>query len=276
MRLHHPSTFVLAAAAILAACAGPRAVAVSPSPAATRPVDARLALRALTKLVAAINGGDTAQVARFAERTYDARYLGQSGGVPRAVQRWMEIHTLYGPLAVDTLIAADSAQAHAWLRGTISRAWLDVRVFVDSAPPHQITRVGLGRGIRPPFADARTVPVTPAELPARLRRALGEMAGAGLFSGSIAVWSGGRRLFEGSYGMENREAGVPNTPRTRFDLASVGKMFTAVAALQLAESGRLDLDAPVGRYVPSLPPQIGGRVTARQLLEHSSGLGEIG
>ncbi|HEX8245881.1 MAG TPA: serine hydrolase domain-containing protein, partial [Longimicrobium sp.] len=56
----------------------------------------------------------------------------------------------------------------------------------------------------------------------------------------------------------------------------VGKMFTAVAVLQLAESGRLDLDAPVGRYVPSLPPQVGQRVTARQLLEHSSGLGEIG
>ncbi|HEY0035085.1 MAG TPA: serine hydrolase domain-containing protein, partial [Longimicrobium sp.] len=59
-------------------------------------------------------------------------------------------------------------------------------------------------------------------------------------------------------------------------LASVGKVFTAVAVLQLADEGRVDLDAPVGRYVPALPPQVGMRVTVRHLLEHSSGLGEIG
>jgi CubicO group peptidase (beta-lactamase class C family) len=102
------------------------------------------------------------------------------------------------------------------------------------------------------------------------------MSEAGYFSGAVAVHTAGQPVFEAAYGMADREAREANTLRTRFDVASVGKVVTAVAAQQLAQAGRLDQDAPVGRYVPSLPEQIGRRVTARQLLEHSSGLGEVG
>ena len=61
---------------------------------------------------------------------------------------------------------------------------------------------------------------------------------------------------------------------TRFNLASAGKMFTAVAIGQLIDSGRLRLDDPVGRYVEGLKPATAA-LTVRQLLTHSSGLPEF-
>ncbi|HEX2076639.1 MAG TPA: serine hydrolase domain-containing protein [Longimicrobium sp.] len=278
MRRRHFALTLLLSAAALAGCAAPPAgmLASAPAAQAVARADTPRAAQALRGLLAAINSGDSARIARFAERTYDPGHLEGSGGTPRAVQRWMEVHTLYGPLEVDSIVDADSVRARAWLRGRVTRTWIDLLVFVDSAAPHLITRVGMGRGVRPPFADARRPRVSRAALPAHLEGVMREMVDAGYFSGSVAVWKDGAPVFEGAYGMADREAREPNTVRTRFSLASVGKVFTAVAALQLAQAGRLDLDAPVGRYVPSLPRQVGERVTARQLLEHSSGLGELG
>ena len=63
-------------------------------------------------------------------------------------------------------------------------------------------------------------------------------------------------------------------PDTRFNLASVGKMFTAVAAAQLVDSGKVRLDDPIGRHVKGLTPEASA-VTVRQLLDHSSGLGNF-
>ena len=55
------------------------------------------------------------------------------------------------------------------------------------------------------------------------------------------------------YGMANREWDVPNNAATRFRLASISKQFTAAAILQLAERGKLDLDAPLKTYFPDAP-----------------------
>jgi CubicO group peptidase (beta-lactamase class C family) len=61
---------------------------------------------------------------------------------------------------------------------------------------------------------------------------------------------------------------------TRFNLASAGKMFTAVAVAQLLDSGKVRLDEPIGDHVRGLTPEA-SKVTIRQLLNHSSGLGNF-
>ncbi|MEV8512308.1 serine hydrolase domain-containing protein [Dactylosporangium sp. NPDC051484] len=63
---------------------------------------------------------------------------------------------------------------------------------------------------------------------------------------------------------------VPARPDTIYDLASLTKVFTAVLALRLVERGRLDLDAPAARYLPSFVDKPG--ITVRMLLTHTSGL----
>ncbi len=65
---------------------------------------------------------------------------------------------------------------------------------------------------------------------------------------------------------------IPMRPDTIFDLASISKLFTSIAAVQQVERGRLDLDATVASYLPAFAANGKERVTVRQLLTHTSGL----
>lgn len=90
-----------------------------------------------------------------------------------------------------------------------------------------------------------------------------------------AVVAVGRRdslLFLHPVGRLEYDGGAPVTPRTAYDLASLTKVVgLTTAAMMLVDEGKLDLDAPVTRYVPSFAAG-GDSVTVRQLLTHSSGL----
>ncbi len=107
---------------------------------------------------------------------------------------------------------------------------------------------------------------------ARIERAIVQAREQGKVPGmSVAVATGGELVWSGGFGMADLEHSVPATAETVYRLASVSKPITAVAALQLAESGKLDLDAPVRTYVPSFPEKP-WPITARQLLCHQGGI----
>lgn len=114
---------------------------------------------------------------------------------------------------------------------------------------------------------------------ASLRNALQtrlEQAVAAGFSGSVLVADGERVLFERGYGLADPAGKTAVATDTRFNLASTGKLFTTVAVLQLVQQGKLDLDAPVGRYLPGWPiAEVRDTVSVRQLLLHTSGLGSF-
>jgi CubicO group peptidase (beta-lactamase class C family) len=96
------------------------------------------------------------------------------------------------------------------------------------------------------------------------------------FSGAILVAQNGRVLFQKAYGLSDRALGKPNTLDTQFRFGSMGKMFTAVAIMQLVEQGKIDLQAPIGRYLTNYPNQdIATKVTVAQLLSHTGGTGNI-
>jgi CubicO group peptidase (beta-lactamase class C family) len=88
-------------------------------------------------------------------------------------------------------------------------------------------------------------------------------------SAAIAV-EGMLRLSKG-YGYADLENEVRATDQTRYRLGSISKAITAVAVMQLAEAGKLDLDAPVQKYVPSFPEKRQA-VTSRLLLGHLGGV----
>lgn len=87
---------------------------------------------------------------------------------------------------------------------------------------------------------------------------------------SVAVSDRGRRWAVG-VGLADVENDVPVSVETSFRLASISKPITAVAVMQLVECGRLDLDAPIQRYVRRFPEK-NWPVTARQLLGHLGGV----
>ncbi|WP_340646750.1 serine hydrolase domain-containing protein [Phenylobacterium sp.] len=94
------------------------------------------------------------------------------------------------------------------------------------------------------------------------------------FSGALLLRRGDKVIYQRAVGQAERVSGAPNRIDTRFNIASIGKMFTATAVLRLAEQGRIDLDAPILGYLPDYPVRtIAEQITARQLLSHSSGVG---
>jgi D-alanyl-D-alanine carboxypeptidase len=227
----------------------------------------------LQHLISFLNAGDSTKIAEFATRAYHIDYLNSSGGVPRAVRRWLEIHSVYGPIAIDTVIDRAPRRVRAWTRGTMSKAWLDWHLELDSATG-KITRVGLGRGVRPGHAALRHPVLKPDELQRDLRQHVAAMASHDLFSGVVAVQHRGHTVLSEAIGFADREAGMRNQLNTRFDLASVGKIFTAVAIAQLVESGRLSFSDTLARF--QLLPRLARPITIKQLLSHTSGLGELG
>lgn len=89
----------------------------------------------------------------------------------------------------------------------------------------------------------------------------------------VGVAQHGRSLYRRGIGLASVEHGVANTPRTRMRIGSTSKQFTCLAALLLAEEGRIDIDAPVRAYLPELPSisAQGIEPSLRQLMNHSSG-----
>jgi CubicO group peptidase (beta-lactamase class C family) len=105
---------------------------------------------------------------------------------------------------------------------------------------------------------------------ARLR----ELEAADRFSGVVGVRRGDQELMSGAFGYANRTWDVPMAPGVRFDSASITKVFTAVATLQLVESGAFDLATSAIEYLGLEGTGISAAVTPYHLLTHSSGIAD--
>ncbi|MBN3731666.1 serine hydrolase domain-containing protein [Burkholderia sp. Tr-20390] len=86
----------------------------------------------------------------------------------------------------------------------------------------------------------------------------------------VAVAHRGEVLYRRGFGMASLEHGVANTPATRLRIGSTSKHFTCLAALLLAEDGKLDVDAGIRTYLPELP-LLAGDPSLRQLMTHTGG-----
>lgn len=91
------------------------------------------------------------------------------------------------------------------------------------------------------------------------------------FSGMVAVWQSNRQIFERVSGLADRSFKVPVGHNTRFQIASVTKLFVTAAVLKLVDRGSLKLSDEIGKFVPGLNASI-AQVTIEDLLLHRSGL----
>lgn len=92
-------------------------------------------------------------------------------------------------------------------------------------------------------------------------------------SGAVVLIARGDTIvYRRARGMAEVELSVPLAPGQVFRIASITKSFTAALLMQMAARGELALDVPAVRYLPDLP--VDPRVTLRQLLSHTAGIGE--
>lgn len=205
----------------------------------------------ISKYLEAHNSGERARIDAFAAEA------GVTSG-----QLWRLVREL-GPAELE-----QTQGEFCWLRGSISQSILGVRLR-ESDQGVQLV------GIRSGGAPDRPTPLAVLEgdaLKAHLHQYLSACADAGLFSGAVAVARGDDVIFEGAFGIADRAAGRANDTETQFRLASISKMFVAVATLQLVDQGMISLDDTISRFLPDYPERVARQVTVRHLLTHTSGI----
>jgi CubicO group peptidase (beta-lactamase class C family) len=103
-------------------------------------------------------------------------------------------------------------------------------------------------------------------------RYVAQLAAEGKFSGVVLLSHRGRTVLSRSYGLADEERGIRNREDTAFSLSSAGKPFHAVAILQLAQRGELQLSDPVSTHLTGFARDVAEQVTIHHLLSGTSGL----
>lgn len=213
----------------------------------------------------AFDSGSTEQMAQYRARHEPRSDIGHA----------LEFHRQMGGFDVLKVESSEPHAITALIRARNSDSTGRITLTVKAETPEQV-------------ASLRMQPATdvPAEfMPARLDLASAlagvqeratAMAERQQFSGNLLFARGDNTLLERSWGLAEHEAGRANDSETSFRIASMFKMFTAVAVLQLVDAGKLDLDAALDTYLPDYPNRdLATQVTIRHLLTHSGGTGDI-
>ncbi|HIE5095346.1 TPA: serine hydrolase domain-containing protein [Stenotrophomonas maltophilia] len=221
---------------------------------------------AIDDWLAAFNAGSLEDLQAFADT-----YAKKEGSGPRD---YLEFRGSTGPLRVLETIQSTPNRAKLLVMGQLNERAMWVTAGMDPDSPSHVKQFQI-EGTETPdkYKPARVaLPVLMADATAKLEALRAQDA----LSGALLVARNGEVLLDWRGGEADREGGVPVDADTRFRLASSNKMFTSVGILQLVQAGRLGLDDTIGRHLPDYPNKaVAGAVTVRQLLTHTSGLGDF-
>lgn len=155
----------------------------------------------------------------------------------------------------------------AALAGAAVAAGAAVTPAQDTAGAVRAAQTAPAAGARGATAYARTI-----REGRKAARALLEASGAA--SLSLALVSGDRVVWHEGFGHADKATQTAPAADTMYGIGSVSKMLATVAVMQLADKGKVDLDAPLTAYLPSfrMASPAYRQITVRMLLDHSSGL----
>jgi len=229
--------------------------------------------RRLAAWLEAFNAGDYQMLHDFIAGNFAAVALQENSASARAHR---QTHTLFYETQglVPARVEESSPHSISMLaRSLVDEEWLEVTMAVEAEPPHRICRFGIGFQAPP---DDQTTPTvrSDGEMVSELETFLSRLVVADRFSGVVAVAKGSEAVFQGSYGLASRSFEAANGIDTKFNLASMNKMFTAVAVAQLAQEGKIAFGDLVGEHLPDFPnADVARSVTVHHLLTHTSGMG---
>ena len=145
---------------------------------------------------------------------------------------------------------------------------------VDAEPPHQVLKFEIHPIPTPD--DLRPCRMEERDAIAALGTEVDRAMQRDWFSGAVLIAKDGQPVFAEAFGFADRAANLPNTLNTRFRIASIGKMFTAVAVMRLVQDGALALTDPLGTILTDYPNDtVASKVTIHHLLTHTGGTGSI-
>ena len=230
--------------------------------------------RQLVGFLHAINTGDVNLIRNFIAEHFDKSILKQrpAGNLGQGLSY---IQKDSGGLSPYRIEKSTDLEIIVLTREKLTGDWGRFRVQVAAEPPHGITGWGFRVALRPVEASPRGR-MDDAEIARELEAYLGKLVRADLFAGAVLVAKNDHPFFKKAYGLANKTGNVPNRIDTAFSLASMNKMFTAVAIAQLAEQGKLSFNDLITKHLPDYPNKtVAAKVSIHHLLTHTSGMGDF-
>jgi CubicO group peptidase (beta-lactamase class C family) len=251
--------------------------AAAPAAPSVKLPDTKAAQR-LTELLRTINGGGEAALRAEAMSAFE----GADRDPHLAAARSSDLYRILrktGGLDLRQITTSTSARIEVLVESKRTHAWYRVSLFTTAAPPDYVTAapphkiVGFGFDSVTAPANLGRCGLSDPAIARELDRMVGFLARGDQFSGVVRLQRGQRVVYSKAFGEADLASNSANTLQTRFNLASITKMFTAVAVGQLVEAGKVRLSDRVGKVLPELADtDLGRQATVDQLLSHTAGL----
>lgn len=166
-------------------------------------------------------------------------------------------------------------EATALVKSKLTGQLSEIAVEVETQSPYQISVWRLRpQPAKQPGETSPAKKLSDDEIVGELENYLKKLADADVFSGAVLLARNDKVLFKRAYGFANKDFQIPNRLDTRFNLASMGKMFTAIAVAQLVERGKLSYEDTLAKHLPGVIDQAAAeKIKIKHLLSHTSGLG---
>ncbi len=219
-----------------------------------------------------LDSGNIAEFKKYAAENFAPSFL----DVPmeRHLDFFLSMHDMTRGVEFHSIQESAPHQVTALLKNKLTGRWMTLQVRVEPNPPLRIVALG-GRGApKPPAGAPSAKKRSDDEIRDEMQTLMEKLADADVFSGTVLLARDGVPIFQGAYGMANKDFNAPNRIDTKFNLGSMNKMFTAVAVAQLAERGKLSFDDPLSKFLPDFPDRASAeKIKIKHLLTHTAGLG---
>lgn len=190
------------------------------------------------------------------------------------VESELEFRRITGGFNVLRSTSITPYEVHVFLRQRNSDRALLATIIVDEKKPTDIVKFQLEGTELPDELKIKRMQLPKLLNETRIK--LDALEKSDKISGALILAQNDKILFRWTGGDADRARKMAINQDTKFRIASVGKMFTSVAILQLLEADKLSLSDSIAKHLPDYPDRsIAERITIRQLLNHTSGLGGI-
>lgn len=229
--------------------------------------------------VALIENGSEKAIAKFVEDNFSSG--GKAGdGAREAVYSMRKLHLQSGGLEILTVTPPTGPFGMTLtVKAKRGENYARIAIGEDDREPGKIIGFGIWK-MDPPNTDRRVQwpdkQLSEPEMIREIKRQVELRVNEGRFSGVVLIARDDDVLMQVAHGMAERSFGVKNAINTKFNLASVGKMFTATAIAQLVKQGKLSYDDKLIKHLPDfLNREAAEKITIHQLLTHTAGMGTL-
>jgi len=223
-------------------------------------------LRLMRDFISVYNTGDSTVYATFIKK--HSKSADHQAGAVRAN---LDAFRFIGKVRPMEVAVIDSIHVRAYVQTFAYDSWWEFELTTDAwanmvhrtIKPGQLPRAAIKKGRLRQAVVFRDID-----------RYAKRLTDSGVFAGTVLIAAGDSVIYRQSFG--NKELDVKNKDEQQYGMASLGKMFTGFSVLQLVQAKQLDLDVPIGRYLPGFRNRrIAEKVTIRQLLTHRAGMGDF-